>query len=149
MRIFAPTSLALVALGFVLLPKGGWATVLSAVCARDLSIVVPGRYRFFGPESRRIGKAIDQQGSDAQEGRFRIERILCSRALRDQPSTGRTVFTPQDAIRSGAGSSPKEFRLRPCLHACSELPNYYAMERHLTELRARMNTRERLERPHS
>ena len=31
---------------------------------------------FLGPESGRIGKAIDQQGPDAQEVRLRIERLL-------------------------------------------------------------------------
>ena len=77
MRIFAPTSLALVALGFVLVQKGGWGYpfwVLFAIVIWALSFLAG--IGFLGPESGRIGKAIDQQGPDAQEVRLRIERIL-------------------------------------------------------------------------
>jgi uncharacterized membrane protein len=77
MRIFLPTTLLLIGLGFYLVHDGHWGYhlwVILALVGFGLSFVT-GLF-FLGPESGRIAKAIDAQGPDAAEVTTRIKRIL-------------------------------------------------------------------------
>jgi uncharacterized membrane protein len=77
MRTFAPASLILVVLGFVLMHQGGWDWKFWAVFAIvvwALSFVTG--IVFLGPESGRIGKLIEERGGVDVEVQSRIERLL-------------------------------------------------------------------------
>src|SRR3954447_17534000 len=77
MRIFLPTKLLLIALGFYLVHDGHWGYhlwVILALVGFGLSFAT-GLF-FLGPESGRIAKAIGAQGPEADEVTMRIKRIL-------------------------------------------------------------------------
>ena len=77
MRLFAPTGLLLVIMGFVLVEKGGWGYhlwVILGLVAYGLSFLTG--LLFIGPESGRIGKAIETEGPDSPAVAARIDRIL-------------------------------------------------------------------------
>jgi uncharacterized membrane protein len=77
MKIFLPSTLLLIALGFYLVHEGHWGYhlwVILALVGFGLSFVT-GLF-FLGPESGRIAKAIDAQGPDSSEVTMRIKRIL-------------------------------------------------------------------------
>jgi uncharacterized membrane protein len=77
MKIFLPSTLLLIALGFYLVHEGHWGYhlwVILALVGFGLSFVT-GLF-FLGPESGRIAKAIDAQGPDSNEVAMRIKRIL-------------------------------------------------------------------------
>jgi uncharacterized membrane protein len=77
MKIFLPSTLVLIALGFYLVHEGHWGYhlwVILALVGFGLSFVT-GLF-FLGPESGRIAKAIDAQGPDSNEVAMRIKRIL-------------------------------------------------------------------------
>jgi ABC-type uncharacterized transport system YnjBCD permease subunit len=77
MRTFAPASLILVVLGFVLMHQGGWDWKFWAVFAIvvwALSFVTG--IVLLGPESGRIGKLIEERGGVDVEVQSRIERLL-------------------------------------------------------------------------
>jgi uncharacterized membrane protein len=77
MKIFLPSTLLLIALGFYLVHEGHWGYhlwVILALVGFGLSFVT-GLF-FLGPESGRIAKAIDAQGPDSHEVELRIKRIL-------------------------------------------------------------------------
>ena len=77
MKIFLPSTLVLIALGFYLVHDGHWGYhlwVILALVGFGLSFVT-GLF-FLGPESGRLAKAIDAQGADSPEVVRRINRIL-------------------------------------------------------------------------
>jgi uncharacterized membrane protein len=77
MRLFAPTSLILLGLGFWLIHEGHWQYdlwIVLALIGFGLSFVTG--IAFIGPESKRIGKAIQEHGPEAPEVVQRIRRIL-------------------------------------------------------------------------
>ena len=77
MKIFLPSTLLLIALGFYLVHEGQWGYhlwVILGLAGFGLSFVT-GLF-FIGPESGRIAKAIDAQGPDSTEVSMRIKRIL-------------------------------------------------------------------------
>ena len=77
MRLFAPTGLLLVIMGFVLVEKGGWGYhlwVILGLVAYGLSFLTG--LLFIGPESGRIGKAIETEGAESPAVAARIDRIL-------------------------------------------------------------------------
>jgi uncharacterized membrane protein len=77
MKIFLPSTLLLVALGFYLVHDGHWGYhlwVILALVGFGLSFVT-GLF-FLGPESGRIAKAIEAEGPDSETVALRIKRIL-------------------------------------------------------------------------
>lgn len=77
MRLFAPAGLLLVIMGFVLVEKGNWGYhlwVILGLVAYGLSFLTG--LLFIGPESGRIGKAIEAEGPDSATVAARIDRIL-------------------------------------------------------------------------
>jgi uncharacterized membrane protein len=77
MKIFLPSSLLLVALGFYLVHDGHWGYhlwVILALVGFGLSFLTG--LLFLGPESGRIAKAIDAEGPDSEAVAMRIKRIL-------------------------------------------------------------------------
>jgi uncharacterized membrane protein len=77
MRVFAPASLILVVMGFILVQKGHWdyhTWVILALIAFALSFLTG--IAFLGPESGRIAKAIAAEGPDSPAVVARINRIL-------------------------------------------------------------------------
>ena len=77
MRVFAPASLILVVMGFILVQKGHWdyhTWVILALIAFALSFLTG--IAFLGPESGRIAKAIAAEGPDSPAVIARINRIL-------------------------------------------------------------------------
>jgi uncharacterized membrane protein len=77
MKIFLPSSLLLVALGFYLVHDGHWGYhlwVILALVGFALSFLTG--LLFLGPESGRIAKAIDAEGPDSEAVAMRIKRIL-------------------------------------------------------------------------
>jgi uncharacterized membrane protein len=76
--IFAPSAVALVIFGFLLVHEGnwgygsGWIDIAIAVWIASFAVGIG----FLGPESGRIGKLIEQRGAEAPEVRRRIERIF-------------------------------------------------------------------------
>ena len=77
MRLFAPAGLLLVIMGFVLVEKGEWGYhlwVILGLVAYGLSFLTG--LLFIGPESGRIGKAIEAEGPDSPAVASRIQRIL-------------------------------------------------------------------------
>lgn len=77
MRLFAPMGLLLVIMGFVLVEKGEWGYhlwVILGLIAYGLSFLTG--LLFIGPESGRIGKAIEREGPDSPAVAARIDRIL-------------------------------------------------------------------------
>ena len=77
MRLFAPAGLLLVIMGFVLVEKGEWGYhlwVILGLIAYGLSFLTG--LLFIGPESGRIGKAIEAEGPDSPAVAARIDRIL-------------------------------------------------------------------------
>ena len=77
MRLFAPTGLLLVIMGFVLVEEGGWGYhlwVILGLVAYGLSFLTG--LLFIGPESGRIGKAIETEGPESPAVAARIDRIL-------------------------------------------------------------------------
>jgi|SRR3954453_2322942 uncharacterized membrane protein len=77
MRTFVPSSLLLVVLGFVLMHQGGWHYDFWVVFALAVWAVsfVTGAF-FLGPESGRIGKAIEERGGVDADVKRMIERLL-------------------------------------------------------------------------
>ncbi len=77
LRTFAPASLILVVLGFVLMHQGGWDWQFWAVFAIVIwAISFVAGIAFLGPETGRIGKlTAERRGIDA-EIQSRIERVL-------------------------------------------------------------------------
>ena len=77
MRLFAPTSLILLGLGFYLVSSGHWGyhlwiwLALAGFAASFLTGIA-----FLGPESGRIKKVIQAQGPESPEATSRIRRIL-------------------------------------------------------------------------
>jgi uncharacterized membrane protein len=77
MRIFLPSSLILVVLGFLLMNEGNWDYdfwVVFALASWALSVLVGAT--FLGPESGRIAKVIDREGADSPEATARLKRIF-------------------------------------------------------------------------
>jgi uncharacterized membrane protein len=77
MRLFAPAGLLLVIMGFVLVEKGNWGYhlwVILGLIAYGLSFLTG--LLFIGPESGRIGKAIETEGPESPTVAARIDRIL-------------------------------------------------------------------------
>lgn len=77
MKIFLPSTLLLIALGFYLVHDGHWGYhlwVILALVGFGLSFVT-GLF-FLGPESKRIASAIDAEGPDSPAVAMRIKRIL-------------------------------------------------------------------------
>ena len=76
--MFAPSSVALLIFGFLLVHEGnwgygsGWIDVAIAVWIASFAVGIG----FLGPESGRIGKLIEQRGVASPEVRRRIERIF-------------------------------------------------------------------------
>ena len=77
MRVFLPSTLVLIALGFYLVHEGQWGYhlwVILALVGFGFSFVT-GLF-FIGPESGRIAKAIEAEGPDSEAVATRIGRIL-------------------------------------------------------------------------
>jgi uncharacterized membrane protein len=77
MALYFPASVLLLAFGFVLVHEGGWGYpfwVVFGLVVLGLSAVAG--MAFFGPESARIGRLIEQHGPDYPEVQSRIRRIL-------------------------------------------------------------------------
>jgi len=76
--MFAPSSVALLIFGFLLVHEGnwglgsGWIDVALAVWIASFLVGIA----FLGPESGRIGRLIEQRGVTAPEVRRRIDRIF-------------------------------------------------------------------------
>jgi uncharacterized membrane protein len=76
-RIFLPTTLVLIGLGFYLVEKGNWGYHLWVILALvGFGFSFLAGLLFIGPEAGRIAKTIDAQGPDAPEVASRIRRIL-------------------------------------------------------------------------
>jgi hypothetical protein len=77
MRTFAPASLILVVLGFVLVHQGGWDYsfwIVFAIVVWALSFL--SGIAFLGPESGRISRLIEERGTVDAEIKQRIEKLL-------------------------------------------------------------------------
>ena len=77
LRLFAPTGLILVVVGFVLVHQGGWGYepwVVLGIGAYALSFLTG--LLFIGPESGRIGKLIEAEGDSSPAVVARIRRIF-------------------------------------------------------------------------
>jgi uncharacterized membrane protein len=77
MRLFAPTSLVLLGLGFWLIHEGHWnydLWIVLALIGFALSFVTG--IAFLGPEAKRIANAIESQGPESPEVASRIDRVL-------------------------------------------------------------------------
>jgi uncharacterized membrane protein len=77
MLLFFPASVILLIFGFVLVHEGNWGYdfwVVFGLVVLGLSAVAG--MAFFGPESGRIGKLIEQHGPEYAEVQSRIRRIL-------------------------------------------------------------------------
>jgi uncharacterized membrane protein len=77
-RIFVPSSLVVVVMGFVLMAKGDWAYgefwVVFSLVAWSVSFLVGAA--FLGPESGRLAKLMDVKGPDDPETQARVRRII-------------------------------------------------------------------------
>ena len=77
MRIFLPSSLILVVVGFLLVGEGDWDWsfwLVSALAVWILSVIVGAT--FLGPESGRIAKVIAREGADSPAATARLKRIF-------------------------------------------------------------------------
>jgi uncharacterized membrane protein len=77
LRLFAPTGLILVIVGFVLVHQGDWGYepwIVVALVAYALSFLTG--LLFIGPESGRIGKLIETEGDASPAVVARISRIF-------------------------------------------------------------------------
>jgi uncharacterized membrane protein len=77
MRLFAPTSLILLLLGFYLVHSGHWGYhtwVWLALVGFALSFLTG--IGFIGPESKRIKHLLQEKGPESAEAKDRIKRIL-------------------------------------------------------------------------
>lgn len=78
MRVFVPSSLVIVAMGFVLMHKGGWGYghfwPLFGLAGWGLSFVVGAA--FLGPESGKLGRLIETKGPEDPEVVARVNRII-------------------------------------------------------------------------
>jgi uncharacterized membrane protein len=76
--MFAPSAIALVIFGFLLVHEGNWGLgsgwIDVAIVVWIASFVVG--IAFLGPESGRIGRLIEQRGAASPEVRRRIDRIF-------------------------------------------------------------------------
>ena len=76
-RVFIPSSLALVVFGFLMIHEGDLAYefwLVFPIVVWLASFVVGAA--FLGPESGRVGKAIERDGPDSAEARRRLARIF-------------------------------------------------------------------------
>jgi len=77
-RIFVPSSLLVLAMGFVLMHKGGWSYdefwPIFGLSAWSVSFVVGAG--FLGPQTGRLAKLIELKGPDDPEVTARLNRIL-------------------------------------------------------------------------
>ena len=76
-RVFMPSSILVLAFGFVLVAEGDWGYpfwVVFGLAVLGLSAVTG--MGFFGPESGRIGKLVEAHGVEHPEVQARIKRIL-------------------------------------------------------------------------
>jgi len=76
-RVFMPSSIILLAFGFVLVEDGNWGYdfwVIFGLVVLGLSAITGAA--FLGPEAGRIGKLTEQHGVEYPEVQARIKRIL-------------------------------------------------------------------------
>jgi uncharacterized membrane protein len=78
LRLFVPMSLVVVAMGFVLMHKGGWAYgsfwALFGLIAWSVSFVVGAA--FLGPEAGKLARLIETKGPEDPEALARVNRII-------------------------------------------------------------------------
>lgn len=78
LRVFVPSALVVLAMGFVLVHKGQWGYghfwVIFALVAWFVSLAVGAS--FLGPESGRLAKLLEAKGPDDPEVLARLDRIL-------------------------------------------------------------------------
>jgi uncharacterized membrane protein len=78
LRVFVPSSLVVVAMGFVLMHNGHWGYgnfwPLFGLIAWGVSFIVGAT--FLGPESGRLGRLIESKGPDDPDVIARVNRII-------------------------------------------------------------------------
>ena len=82
MRVIAPTALLLLVFGFLLVWEGPWSLGDTWVWLGLLGYAITflAGLLFFGPESGRIGKLIEAEGSDSPRSRRESAGFSCSAA---------------------------------------------------------------------
>ena len=77
-RVFVPASLLVLAMGFVLMHKGGWGYdhfwTLFGLIGWGVSFVVGAA--FLGPEGGRLAKLIETKGPEDPEVKARLNRVI-------------------------------------------------------------------------
>jgi uncharacterized membrane protein len=77
-RIFVPASFVVLAMGFVLMHKGGWSYgdfwTIFGIAGWGVSFAVGAA--FLGPESARLGRLIELKGPDDPAVAARLSRVL-------------------------------------------------------------------------
>ena len=78
MRVFVPASVVVLAMGVVLMHKGGWGYdhfwTLFGLMGWGVSFVVGAG--FLGPETNKVAKLLETKGPDDPETQARLRRIL-------------------------------------------------------------------------
>jgi uncharacterized membrane protein len=78
LRVFVPSSLVILAMGFVLMHKGGWGYghfwTLFGLIAWGFSFVVGAA--FLGPEAGKLGRLIESKGPDDPDVIARANRVI-------------------------------------------------------------------------
>jgi uncharacterized membrane protein len=78
MRVFVPSALVVVAMGFVLMHKGGWGYshfwALFGLIAWGISFLVGAA--FLGPESGKLARLVETKGPEDPEVIARLNRII-------------------------------------------------------------------------
>src|SRR6266540_2951935 len=78
MRVFVPSSLIVIVMGFILMHKGEWGYghfwVLFGLIGWGVSFLVG--IAFLGPESGRLGKLMEAKGPDHPETQARLRRVI-------------------------------------------------------------------------
>jgi len=76
-RVFIPSSLILVAMGFLLIHQGDWDYkffIVFALIVWIASFLVGAG--FLGPQSRKLGEEVERHGPDSAQVRARLQRVF-------------------------------------------------------------------------
>jgi uncharacterized membrane protein len=75
--LLTPASVLLLAFGFVLVEEGDWGYPFWVIFGLAvLAVAAISGMAFFGPESGRIGKLIEQHGPEHPEAQRRLRRVI-------------------------------------------------------------------------
>jgi len=77
-RIFVPASLALLALGFLMIHDGGWSysSLWIVIALAGFAVTFLTGMLFLGPQGGKIGKLVDAEGVDSPAVKAQIRRVL-------------------------------------------------------------------------